>query len=212
MLYGGVCFITDRKVRDISVEDMVKAVLDGGIRWIQLREKELPRREIFYMAERLRLLTRQYSAVFIVNDHPDIALAVEADGVHLGQDDFPPERARKFMGTAIIGHSTHSLKEAAEAEKKGVDYIGFGPIYRTTTKADADEPKGVELLKEVTKRVSLPVVAIGGIRLESLEEVFAAGTEAVAVASDILRASDISKRSMEFVKIIEKIAKGYNRG
>ncbi len=205
MLYGGICFITDRKVRDIPVEDMVKAVLDGGVRWIQLREKELPRREIFYMAERLRLLTRQYSAVFVVNDHPDIALAVEADGVHLGQDDFPPEAARRLMKDAIIGHSTHSLKQAVEAEKKGVDYIGFGPIYRTTTKADAEEPKGLSMLKEVTGKVSIPMVAIGGIRLESLEEIFAAGAEAVAVASDILKSNNISKRAGEFVKIIEKI-------
>ncbi|RMG68341.1 MAG: thiamine phosphate synthase, partial [Nitrospirae bacterium] len=187
--------------------DTVKAVLDGGVKWIQLREKELPRREIFYLAEKLRVITRQYRAVFIVNDHPDIALAVEADGVHLGQDDFPPEVARRFMGETIIGHSTHSLKEAVEAEKKGVDYIGFGPIYRTTTKADADVPKGVELLKEVTKRVSLPVVAIGGIGLERLKEVFSAGAEAVAVASDILRADNISKRAGEFVRIIEKLKK-----
>ncbi len=205
MLYGGICFITDRKVKDIPVEDMVKAVLDGGIRWIQLREKELPRREIFFQAEKLRRITRQYDAIFIVNDHPDIALAVEADGVHLGQDDFPPQVAGRFMKDAIIGHSTHSMKQALEAEKKQVDYIGFGPIFQTTTKADAEEPKGLSMLKEVANRVSIPVVAIGGIRLQSLEGIFSSGAQAVAVASDILRWDDISKRAGEFVRIIKEL-------
>ncbi|MEE9523830.1 MAG: thiamine phosphate synthase, partial [Thermodesulfovibrionales bacterium] len=133
----------------------MKIALDGGVQFIQYREKEHSRRETFFIAEELRKITGEYDCTYIVNDHADIALAVGADGVHLGQDDLPLEHAKKIMGNKIIGISTHSLEEAMNAEEGGADYIGFGPMYHTTTK-DAGSPKGPEMLKEIRKNIQIP--------------------------------------------------------
>ncbi len=196
----GLCLVTDRKVCGLTSEEMTTIALKAGAEWIQYREKEKTRREIFDEALRLRRLTGEYGAAFIVNDHADIALAVDADGVHLGQDDLPLQEARKFMGKKIIGISTHSLAEALAAFSSGADYIGFGPVFHTTTK-DAGEPKGVELLKEIKRHVSIPVVAIGGISPENLQMVRKAGADGVAVASAILK-GDIYENVKFFMKII----------
>ncbi len=204
MLFGGICFITDRRLSTLGVEDTVKAVLDAGVKWVQYREKELTRREIYLTAEKLRRITQEYGAVFIVNDHADIALSVGADGVHLGQDDLPLKEARKIMKDKIIGISTHNLEQAKEAEEGGAEYIGFGPVFSTTTKEAAGTPRGIETLKKVTDVVSIPVVAIGGIKLDNLEEVIEAGAEAVAVASGILTSDNIYRTASEFVKIVNK--------
>src|SRR5512137_1497181 len=133
LYHGGICFITDQTYSDLPVYDMTKLVLDAGIGLIQYRAKDLTRRDIYSEAGRLRELTRQYNAALIINDHPDIALATDADGVHLGQDDLPLPEARKLMGRKIIGISTHDLEQAKEAEAGGADYIGFGPIFFTST-------------------------------------------------------------------------------
>ncbi len=179
---------------------MVRAALDSGVRWVQYREKEKTRREIYREALKLRDITRQSGALFIVNDHTDIASAVDADGVHLGQDDLPLREARKIMGERIIGISTHSLSEAVGAAGGGADYIGFGPVFPTVTK-DAGAPKGVEMLREIKRQVSIPVVAIGGISLENLPEVLASGADAVAVASAIL-VGDISRNVRAFMTVL----------
>ncbi len=167
MYLGGLCFITERKASNLPYGDMVLRALRAGVRWVQYRDKDRTRREIYEESVRLRSITRDFEAVLVVNDHPDIALAAEADGVHLGQDDLPLKEARKIMGGKIIGISTHSLKQAVDAERGGADYIGFGPIFHTVTK-DAGSPKGVEMLHEVKKNLRIPVVAIGGITLENL--------------------------------------------
>lgn len=184
---------------------MVMAALEAGIRWIQYREKNETRRVIYKEALRLRQLTVEFGASLIVNDYADIAAAVEADGVHLGQDDLPLKEARKIMGERIIGISTHSLSEAMKAERDGADYIGFGPIFQTSTK-DAGEPKGVSVLEEIKRNVSVPVVAIGGVSLENLGSVLYAGADAVAVASAILR-GEISENVRSFFAAIEKYGK-----
>ncbi len=194
---GGLCFITDGKVSALTAEQAVMAALKSGARWIQYREKEKTRREMYFEALRLRELTTKSGAVFVVNDHADIALAVDADGVHLGQEDLPLREVRGIMGRKIIGISTHSVAEAVEAELGGADYIGFGPVFRTATK-DAGEPKGVEMLREIRMHVSVPVVAIGGITLENLAPVRGAGADAVAVASAILR-GDVSENVRLFI-------------
>ena len=196
----GLCLITDRKAGGRTVEEMVKTALDSGARWIQYREKEKTRREIYREALKLRDITQQFRALFIVNDHIDIALAVDADGVHLGQDDLPLREARKIVGDRIIGISTHSLSEAMDAAEGGADYIGFGPVFPTATK-DAGMPKGVEMLREIKRQVSMPVVAIGGITVENLPEVLASGADAVAAASAILR-GDISENVRSFMKVL----------
>jgi thiamine-phosphate pyrophosphorylase len=198
MYLGGLCFITDRKVSGLSYEDMTRKVLRKGVRWIQFREKEISRRKIYQNAIRLRRLTKDYDAIFIINDFPDIAMCTGADGVHLGQDDLPLKEARKIMGSdRVIGISTHCLEQAAEAERDGADYIGFGPLFATLTK-DAGRPKGIAMLREIRKRVHIPVVAIGGISLENISSVLQTGVNAVAVASAILR-GDIEKNTERFI-------------
>ncbi len=203
MLFGGLCLITDRRLSSLPMEEAVKRALDGGVRWIQYREKELSRREIYFTAERLRKLTEEYGAVFVVNDHLDIAMAVDADGVHLGQDDLLLEGARRVYNR-IIGISTHNTTQARDAEDGGADYIGFGPVFSTTTKEGALSPRGLERLREVVEAVLVPVVAIGGINLENLSDVLQTGVQAVAVASAILSSPDIYKTSREFVNIINR--------
>jgi thiamine-phosphate pyrophosphorylase len=122
--------------------------------------------------------------MFVVNDYADIALAVGADGLHVGQDDLPLECAKKIMGDKIVGLSTHSLEQALEAERLGADYIGFGPIFHTSTK-DAGVPRGAEAVREIKAAVSIPVIAIGGITAGNAAGVFAAGCDGVAVSSGI---------------------------
>jgi thiamine-phosphate pyrophosphorylase len=154
----------------------------------------------------LRSITRDFDAALVVNDHPDIALAAEADGVHLGQDDLPLREARKIMGKdAIIGISTHTIEQAIIAQKDGADYIGFGPIFHTTTK-DAGSPQGTDRLREVKKHIDIPVVAIGGINITNIRSVIEAGADAVAVASAIL-IGDIERNIKAFMEILPPAAK-----
>jgi thiamine-phosphate pyrophosphorylase len=201
MLYGGICFITELSLSALSVEETVRRVLDAGIKWIQYRGKALFRRDMFLQAERLRRLTDEYRAVLIVNDHADIALAVDADGVHLGQDDLSLKAARKIMGKKIIGISTHNVDQALEARRNGADYIGFGPVFQTSTK-DAGTPRGLNLLRDVVSSLDIPVVAIGGINLQNLMDVMRQGASAAAVASGILKSPDVSRTARDFVNII----------
>ena len=202
MYLGGLCFITDRKACKLSCEDMTLKVLRAGLKWVQYRDKEKSRREIYEEAIRLRKLTKDFNAVLIVNDYADIALAVGADGVHLGQDDLPIRETRKIMGSnKIIGISTHSLEQAKEAEKEGADYIGFGPVFHTVTK-DAGRPKGTDMLQEIKRHVQIPVIAIGGINLENIKLVLDTGVDAVAVASAIL-SGDIIENTTRFMDIIK---------
>jgi thiamine-phosphate pyrophosphorylase len=203
MYLGGLCFITDRTISNLSYKDMTLKVLMGGVRWIQYRDKERSSCEIYEEAVRLRGLAKDYNAAFVVNDYVDIALCVNADGVHLGQDDLPLKEARRIIGKKkIIGISTHNLEQAIEAERDGADYIGFGPVFHTMTK-DAGKPKGIDMLREVKTKVKIPVVAIGGINLKNIKSVLDTGADAVAVASAIL-IGDIEenvKRFMDYFKI-----------
>lgn len=203
MYLGGLCFITDQKVSVLSYEDMTRRVLTSGARWVQFREKEKSKRKIYGEAIRLRRLTTDYNAVLIINDFPDIALCVDAEGVHLGQDDLPLKEARKIIGRdRIIGISTHSLEQAIEAEKNGADYIGFGPVFPTSTK-DAGKPKGIEMLREVKSHVRIPVVAIGGINLKNVMSVLHTGVDAIAVASAILQ-GDVEGNARRFIDYLKE--------
>lgn len=193
---SGIYFITDRTYCSLPVVEMVAAVLESGIRIVQYRDKDRSRREFYAEALRLRELTRSFNALLIINDHADIAAAVEADGLHLGQDDLPLPEARTIVGTMPIGLSTHSLGQAREAEAAGADYIGFGPLFHTTTK-DAGRPQGLDNLGLITQNVRVPVVAIGGISLETAASVFNAGARAIAVATGICR-GDIRKNAAAF--------------
>jgi thiamine-phosphate pyrophosphorylase len=201
MYLGGLCFITDRMSSQLSCKETALGVLKAGVRWIQYRNKDGDRREIFRKSVMLREITRDFKAMLVINDHTDIALAADADGVHLGQEDLPLKEARKIMGRdKIIGISTHSLDEAIDAERSGADYIGFGPIFHTTSKKNAGSPKGISLLGEIKSAVHIPVVAIGGISLKNVRSVFETGADAIAVSSAIL-SGKIEENVKKFIDI-----------
>lgn len=174
------------------------------MRLFQYRNKRGSRKDIYETSLRLAGLLKKAGAVFIVNDHADIALATDADGVHLGQDDFPLREARKLLGAnKLIGISTHNLEQARAAESGGADYLGFGPVFTTTTK-DAGLPRGVEQLTLVRRAVALPLLVIGGITGENAGEAVRAGADGVAVISAVLSAQDIAAAAATMIRQIEK--------
>jgi thiamine-phosphate pyrophosphorylase len=198
----GVCFITDKSSCGVPLYETVFTVLRAGIRFIQYRQKEGTRREIYEEAAKLRKLTRFFNATLIINDHADIALAVDAEGVHLGQDDLPLTEAKKIMGGKIIGISTHDLKQARDAETGGADYIGFGPVFETKTK-DAGKPRGTDNLKLIAQNVRIPVIAIGGVNIDNIGSVMQAGAGAAAVASAIC-SGDVAANAEKFVNFLRR--------
>lgn len=161
----------------------------GGVRAVQLREKDLGGRDLFLLAEKLKTLCERYHATLFVNDRVDVALAIDAAGVHLGGGSMPVDAVRALVGgEKLIGVSTHSLKEAGAAEQAGADFIVFGPIYFTPSKAAYGKPQGPGVLKEVVENHSLPVYAIGGIKSGHIPELKATGCRGVALISAILSA------------------------
>jgi thiamine-phosphate pyrophosphorylase len=178
--------ITDRKISGLTHVQMARRAVNAGVRVVQLRDKGMSKKDIYKEALSIREITAKHNALFIVNDYIDIALAVNADGVHLGQEDMPVKEARRTMGRKkIIGISTHSLRQAKEAQDGGADYIGFGPMFHTSTK-DAGRPKGVKALSRIRQHIRIPIVAIGGITWENINDVLDAGADACAVASGVL--------------------------
>ena len=170
---------------------LAAALLAGGARLVQLRWKGASARELLAAARAIRPLARAASALFLVNDRPDVARAAEADGVHLGQDDLPVPAARRVLGPGrLIGVSTHDLDQARAAEAADADYIGVGPVYATATKPGALPPRGLALVSAVRAAVRCPLVAIGGITPETAAAVRAAGADAVAMIGALVRAGD----------------------
>jgi len=181
-----LCVITPDSSDIHALIGELRVALEAGVRWVQFRKKNGPGRQLYYEAREIRKLTCKYGALFIVNDFADIALAVEADGLHVGQDDMPLAEARKLMVNRIVGVSTHNLSEANEAERGGADYIGFGPIFQTLTK-ETGSPQGPESLEKIADSVSIPVIAIGGITVDNSNSVLSAGSYGIAVSSGIFR-------------------------
>jgi thiamine-phosphate pyrophosphorylase len=202
----------------VPPEDIERAAMDilaGGARIIQLRAKGIGSGEFLRAAKALRVVTLKTNATFIINDRVDVALLSGADGVHLGQVDIPVKEARKLLGKEkLIGLSTHDLKEALAAKELArsgyVDYISFGPIFPTRTKADARTPKGLKGLAEVRRNVALPITAIGGITEGTVENVIKEGVDAVAMISDILLSKDIRSKVAALVTKIETYRKQVN--
>jgi thiamine-phosphate pyrophosphorylase len=181
--------------RGRSPAEALRALLDGGTAIIQLRAKSLAPRNFLELARLARAETRARGCRLIINDRADIALACDADGVHLGQDDLPLAAGRKIMGAKIIGVSTHDVVQAREAERGGADYVGFGPMFGTTTKDTGYTARGIEMLREIRAAVHLPIVAIGGITEEKAPAVWRAGAHSVAIIGDILQAADIASKT-----------------
>ena len=177
-----------------SPDVVLRTLLNSDVKVLQLRAKVMSPREFLQLARETRALTQSYGCRFIVNDRVDIALASDADGVHLGQEDLPLHAARKLIGQKIIGISTHDLEQAREAEHCGADYIGFGPMFGTTTKETGYSTRGAHMLREVREAVSLPIVAIGGITEANVAQVWRAGADSAAIISDILGSNDIASK------------------
>ncbi|MDQ0340343.1 thiamine-phosphate pyrophosphorylase [Caldalkalibacillus uzonensis] len=188
--------------------EVIEEAINGGADIVQLREKKKTKRELLDMAKHLKDLCVRYDVPFIVNDHVDIALAVDADGVHLGQDDLPLEEARKILGPdKIIGISTHKLEEAKRAEEGGADYIGVGPVFPTITKEDVVDPVGLEYVREVVAHIRIPFVAIGGIKLHNVDQVLEAGAERICIVSAIVGAEDVQGAARAFASKIKQVRK-----
>ena len=192
---GGLYLILDPAVAgNRSLEDITAEALRLGVRAFQLRVKTPDTGVMYDLASKLAPLIHAAGGLCIVNDRCDVALAVGADGVHLGQEDLPLADARALVGSRMfIGISTHTLAQALGSEAGGADYIGFGPIFPTRTKSDPEPVVGIEQLREVCARVRLPVVAIGGIHAANIRAVADAGPAAVAVVSAVLSAPDPSR-------------------
>ena len=199
MLNFRLYFVTDRKqTNGRPLVEVVHAALDGGVRAVQLREKDLEGGELYQLASTLRELTSRYQARLLINDRIDVALATDADGVQLGQTSFPVTVARQLLGPdKLIGVSTHSEEEIEAAA--GADFILFGRVYFTPSKAAYGAPQGLERLRQAVMQSPVPVIAIGGIKEEQLSEVSATGVHGIGVISAISTAPDPAHAARELL-------------
>jgi thiamine-phosphate pyrophosphorylase len=196
--------ITDRTVTKMPLPDAVRLALKGGVRAVQVREKDLPIRELLALSQELRSLTKEFNAKLFINDRVDVAVAVEADGVHLGHQSMPAEAVRKIVGTKmLIGVSTHNLEEAKAAEREGADFVTFSPIFSTPSKVKYGAPVGVEALKAVKKHIRIPVFGLGGMRSDNISQVMQTGTDGIAMISAIFAADDIQKAAENLVSAVQ---------
>jgi thiamine-phosphate pyrophosphorylase len=200
--------ITDEELsKGRSHLEISEASIKGGADVIQLRDKTASSHKLFETAIQIRKITEKAGVQFIVNDRLDIALAANADGLHVGQDDLPALVARRFLGPdKILGASAKSIEEAIRAEKDGADYLGVGPIFEARgTKADAGKPKGLQLIKDIHQKCLLPIVAIGGINLKNISSVIEAGAQCAAVISAVVSAPDLSNAVQSLKDQIERV-------
>ena len=193
----GYYFITDSGLSKAGNNSDVKAAVDAGVRIVQYRDKVSDSGELYENALILRQICKDIT--FLINDRIDVAMAVNADGVHIGQNDFPYDVARKMLGKdKIIGVTVHTVEEALHAEKIGADYLGVSPIYSTQTKHDAGAPGGSNLIRQVKKVCSLPIAAIGGITLDNAQEVVDAGADMICAISAVVCSDDPKSEIQKF--------------
>ena len=198
--------ITDRKQIKMPLPAAVRLALEGGVRAIQLREKDLPMRELLALSQELRAMTKEFGAKLFINDHVDVAVAVDADGVHLGHQSMPAAAVRNIVGRKLmIGVSTHTLDEVRAAESGGADFVTFGPIYETPSKTHLGAPVGIEALRSVKRAVDIdiPIFALGGVRGKNIGHVLWAGAYGVSVISAIFGAEDIKKAAKNITAMVE---------
>jgi len=190
--------ITDRKQLKVPLPEAVRLALNGGVRAVQLREKDLPVRELLDIARELRIITKEFKARLFINDRVDVAIAIGADGVHLGHQSMPVSAVRRIGGRGLmIGVSAHNLHEAKDAEAGGADFITFGPVFFTPSKMQYGAPLGLEVLGMIKKNVHIPVFGLGGIKAGTLSSVLKAGVDGIALISAIFSADNIQKASQD---------------
>ncbi len=189
--------------------ELTELAIAGGADTIQFRQKEGATRQMIRVAEQLQALCKRAGVTFIINDRVDVAIASHADGVHLGQDDFPIPLARKLLGEgAIIGGSAGSMEEARKCLLEGADYIGFGPVYPTTSKEDAGPAAGLGLLKQIVEAIPLPIIAIGGITADNTSPVIQTGVHGIAVISAVCCQSDPAEAAKCLRRLLEADPRG----
>lgn len=194
-----------------SHREIVAAAIRGGATMVQYREKNASTRQMVDEAFVLRDLCREHDVPFIVNDRVDIALAVDADGVHVGQDDMPASLARRLIGTEkILGVSAENLEQARAAIDAGANYLGVGAVFETSTKSDAGEPLGLDKFAEIARVSTVPVVGIAGINASNAANVIRAGAAGVAVVSAVVGAKDVQAAARELRTIVEQAKKKFN--
>jgi thiamine-phosphate pyrophosphorylase len=190
--------------RGRDLDDLLAAVIEGGCRMVQLREKEWPSGRVLPIARRLRDRCRRAGVTFVVNDRVDLALAVEADGVHLGQDDLPARAARRLLRPGmLLGVSTHGVDQARAASEDGADYVAAGSMFATATKADF-QLVGPDFIRKLRPEIRVPLVGIGGITHDNVAEVVQAGADGVAVISAVCGAPDPAAATRRFLDIIRR--------
>mgnify|MGYP001812708314 FL=1 len=207
MIDYSLYLVTDRSLsKGRSSAEIVAAAVAGGVSCIQLREKSCGTREFLNEALALQPLLKSRNIPLIINDRLDIALAIEADGVHLGQSDMPIGMARKIAGDSlIIGISAESVDDALRAEQEGADYIGISPVFSTPTKTDIAPPLGLEGVRQIRALVDIPLVGIGGINSDNAESVLAAGADGIAVVSAIVSAADPAGAAKKLKTLIDQV-------
>lgn len=197
---------TDRDLMSTeTIEEAVEQAILGGCTMIQLREKECSSRDFYETACNVKKITDKYNIPFIINDRIDIAMAVNADGIHVGQSDLPADMVRKLLGDdKIVGVSARTVEEAEQAQKDGADYVGVGAMYATNTKKDA-KPVSVKELKNIRERIAIPIVVIGGITKERVKDFKGIGVNGLAVVSAIIAKKDIREAAADLRREFERI-------
>ena len=204
---------TDRDLMSTdTIEEAVEQAVKGGCTVVQLREKDCSSLEFYETALRVKKITDEHKIPLIINDRVDIALAVNADGVHVGQDDLPAASVRRILGgDKVIGVSAGSVREAVIAREDGADYLGVGAMHATSTKTDADVTT-VEELKKIREMVDLPIVAIGGMNKQTLPELKGTGVDGIAVVSAVIAADDIERAASELSEAVRSQKKQEREG
>jgi len=197
--------VTDRHATEgRPLLEVIQKALDAGVKAIQLRERDLPARELLSLAEQVRALTDRAGATLLINDRVDVCLMIGAEGVHLRADHLPIPVVRRLLGPErLIGVSCHSVEEVREAEKGGADFVVLGPLYKTPSKRSYGPPIGVETLRAAKAGCPIPIFAIGGIQSDRIPEVLKAGAIGVAVISGILTAADVGRAAEHMLEVLQ---------
>ena len=201
---AGLYLVTSRDLSEgRTTVEVVEAALRAGVKLVQLREKNLPLGDLLPLAEEVRAMTSAADALLIINDRIDIAMAVGADGVHLGQDDFPVTSARRLAPDMIIGASSHSTEEAVEAQADGASYVNIGPLFPTNTKEWEEDYLGIAGLMEISRALSVPFTVMGGIKLNHVPDLRKAGAEVIALVTAVTAATDPAVAAGELLRMIK---------